>query len=128
MTQPILVEGLAALDIVIAKYAPKLAETWPGDAALVGLLIQVAGTTEKTGVVWAPPERVLGDLTQRRNREQDPRRRAPFENAIEALTGPRPAGKVSLVVSGWGGLPCVELEADDLRTGKLVTTWRGGSA
>jgi hypothetical protein len=66
MSQPVLVEGPAALDVIIATYAPKLSETWPGDEALVALLIQErVGTTEKTGIVWAPRERVLGDLAGR---------------------------------------------------------------
>jgi hypothetical protein len=129
MMQPVLVEGAAALDVIIASYAPKLSETWPGDEQLVGLLIQErTPEQERTSIVWAPRERVLADLTQRRDRDQDARRRARFEAAVAALTGPRALGKVSLVVSGWGDLVTVELEAEDLRTGKLFTTWDGGSA
>jgi hypothetical protein len=129
MPQPVLLEGLAALDVLIAEYAGRLAETWPGDERLVGLLIQErAASTEKTAIAWAPRERVLADLAQRKEREQDPRRRQRFEDAIAAVSAPHAAGKVLLLVSGWGDLRSVDLEAADLRTGKLLTSWRGGSA
>jgi hypothetical protein len=129
MPEPVLVEGPAALDVIIAQHAQKLAETWPGDEQLVALLIQErVGTTEKTGIVWAPRERVLGDLAGRGEHEQDPRRRARFDNAVASLSAARVPGRVSLVVSGWGDLVVVEVKAEDLRTGKLLTSVRGGSA
>jgi len=61
---------------------------------------------QKTAIAWAPRERVVADLTARRDREQDPRRRAVFENAVAALSATRKPGTVSLVVSGWGDLGC----------------------
>lgn len=129
MSQHVLVEGPDALQVILANYAGKLSETWPGDEALVGLLMQEqVGTQETTAIVWAPRDRVLHDFTARRDREQDPRRRARFENAVAGLNAPRVAGQVSLVVSGWGNLLCIELAAEGLRTGKLLTTFRGGSA
>ena len=44
------------------------------------------------------------------------------------LTGPRASGKVSLLVAGWGDMQTVEIEAEDLRAGRSITSWKGGSA
>ncbi len=129
MSQAILVTGDAALDPVLAEWGGRLAETWPGDEQLVGLLVQERdGSLQKTGIVWAPRDRVLADLAQRRDGAPDARRRQRFEDAIAAVSAPPAAGKVRLLVSGWGDLRSTEVEASDLRTGKLLTTWKGGSA
>jgi hypothetical protein len=62
MPQPVLVEGPPALDTIIHTYAPRLCETWPGDEALVGMLVEQSGAV---AVIWAPRERVLSDLKKR---------------------------------------------------------------
>lgn len=125
MSQPVLVEGTAALDTIVHAYAPKLSETWPGDEALVGMLVEQGG---KVAVIWAPRERVLADLTRRGDAEKDARRRQRYEQAIASLSGRRASGKVSVIVAGWGDMLTIEVEAADLRVGKTFTTWQGGSA
>jgi hypothetical protein len=125
MVKLMLVEGPAALDVIIRSLAPKLAETWLGDEGLVGMLVEQPGGV---GIVWAPRERAIGELARRGEIEQDPQRRQRYDEAISALRGPRAQGKVSALVAGWGGMVAVELEADDLRVGKRLTTWSGGSA
>jgi hypothetical protein len=87
-----------------------------------------AGSTKKIGIAWAPRERVLADLAQRKERERDPRRQQRFGDAIAAVSAQPAAGKVLLLVSGWGDLRSIELEATDLRTGKSLTSWKGGNA
>lgn len=125
MSEPVLMEGHAALDAIVHRLAPKLSETWPGDEALVGLVVQDG---QRIGIVWIPRERALADVTRRGNGETNPRRRQRYERAIAALTAPRVSGTVSLVVAGWGDMVVIEIEAEDLRTGKLLTTWSGGTA
>jgi hypothetical protein len=125
MPDPVLVEGPAALDTIIHTFAPKLAETWPGDETLVGMLAQEG---ERVGIVWAPRERLLADLSKRADVERDPKRRSRYDAAMTALNAPPANGKVIVIVAGWGDLLTIEVEADDLRTGKTFTTWRGGTA
>jgi hypothetical protein len=125
MDQPMLVEGPAALDTIIHTFAPKLAETWPGDEALVGMIVQ---ETERVGIVWAPREKVLTDLSKRKATENDPKRRQRYESAVASLNAARATGKVLVLVAGWGDMLTIEVEAGDLRMGKTFTTWQGGTA
>jgi hypothetical protein len=125
MAKPVLVEGPAALDVLLRTVAPKLADTWPGDEGLVGMVVEQSGGV---GIVWAPRERVIGDLVRRGGVEQDLQRRRRYDGAVSALGGPRAQGKVSVLVAGWGDMVTVELEAEDLRMGQGLTTWGGGRA
>jgi hypothetical protein len=118
-------EGTAALDLILHSMGPRLAERWPGDEDLVGMLVEQPGAF---AVVWAPREQVLGELARRGEVEQDPKRRQRYDDAVSRLRGPRDQGKVSVVVAGWGDMIAAEVEAEDLRMTKRLTTWRGGSA
>jgi hypothetical protein len=120
-----LVEGHAALDVIVNGLAPKLVETWPGDEELVGMLVQEG---DRVAVIWTDRARIVSDLAQRGTSEQDAHRRRRYESAVAALEAPRAPGKISILVAGWGDMSTIELEAEDLRAGLSLTSFQGGSA
>jgi hypothetical protein len=73
-TQGVLVKGLQALDALLNMAAPALAKGWNGDEALVALVAEVRGGL---GTAWATREKLIDDLHQRGEREQDPTRKKP---------------------------------------------------
>jgi hypothetical protein len=116
MSAPVVLDGHAALDVIFAQYAQKLAETWPGDEAIVG--------PDPSARRGEREDRHRLGASRARARGPDPATTTlagldvGLGSAIASLKGPRAFGKVSLVVSGWGDLVVVELEVEDLRTGR----------
>ena len=79
MPTGILAEGNAALDTILQSLAPKLVETWPGDEALVGMIVQ---DRDKIAIIWSARERVVDDLTRRGASEQGAQRRLQVRRAL----------------------------------------------
>jgi hypothetical protein len=115
---------LRSLDQIVRRAVPALVNRWDGDEAGVASVVEIP---RGFGVAWVVRDTIVAELHRRGQIEQAATYKERYRLATMTLQLPRPTGKVTCIIDGWGNVLVIELDAQELRWG-LRYTAPGGSA